>query len=180
MRWSLAVTWMTPRLNGFKYFEKPVFQYWMTAVAFKLFGESNATARLWVQLIEFAGALWKHLHIAKGLLLLLVTAPWFIMVSLENPEFAQFFFIHEHFDRYTSNVHGRNQGLWFFPVMLILGMFPWVGRGLHALGHSMLAPYLLLMFPALARLMASRIQPDTKLDRLPGWHMTNDPAHGAQ
>jgi 4-amino-4-deoxy-L-arabinose transferase-like glycosyltransferase len=233
--------WVTPRLNGFKYFEKPAFQYWMTAVTFKLFGESNATARLWVLLIGFAGALWimyvggrlwdkevgfyafliltstlmyftmghllildmtlsvfmggalgsvliaqsnrdssrqvrnwmllawlmtglavltkgligivlpgaaiviyslwqrdwalwKHLHIGKGLLLLLlVTAPWFIMVSLENPEFAQFFFIHEHFGRYTSDVHGRNNGLWYFPVILILGMFPWVGRGLHVL-----------------------------------------------
>jgi 4-amino-4-deoxy-L-arabinose transferase-like glycosyltransferase len=26
--------WLTPRLNEFKYFEKPVLQYWGTAVAF--------------------------------------------------------------------------------------------------------------------------------------------------
>ena len=38
--------WVTPRLNGFKYFEKPAFQYWMTAATFSLFGESNASARL--------------------------------------------------------------------------------------------------------------------------------------
>ena len=30
--------WVTPRLNGFKYFEKPPFQYWATAIAFKAFG----------------------------------------------------------------------------------------------------------------------------------------------
>ena len=50
--------WVTPRLNGFKYFEKPALQYWMTAATFKLFGESNATARLWVMAAGFAGALW--------------------------------------------------------------------------------------------------------------------------
>ena len=50
--------WVTPRLNGFKYFDKPAFQYWMTAATFKLFGESNATARLWVLIISFCCALW--------------------------------------------------------------------------------------------------------------------------
>ena len=49
--------WLTPRLNGFKYFEKPVLQYWATAAGFSLFGESNLTARLWPALIGFLGAL---------------------------------------------------------------------------------------------------------------------------
>ncbi len=226
--------WTTPRLNDLKYFEKPVFQYWMTAVSFSLFGESNATARLWVALISFLGALWvmfvagrlwgeaagfyaflvsisgllyvamghiitldmtvsvflgigvgalliaqsnrdnltqvrnwmllgwaalgiatltkgliglvlpgaaivlyslwmrdwalwKHLHLGKGLLLfLLVTAPWFIAVSLANPEFLEFFFIHEHFDRYTSTVHMRDKPWWYFLAILLLGAVPWI------------------------------------------------------
>jgi 4-amino-4-deoxy-L-arabinose transferase-like glycosyltransferase len=233
--------WVTPRLNGFKYFEKPALQYWMTAATFKLFGESNATARLWVIAAGFAGALWmmfvagrlwgrevgyyaflilsssllyvvlghllildmtlsvfmagalgavliaqsrrdsstqvrnwmllawlmtglavlskglvgivlpgaaiviyslwqrdwalwKHLHLGKGvLLILLVTAPWFIMVSIANPEFAEFFFIHEHFDRYTSDVHGREEPLWYFLPVLLLGLFPWIWSGMRAL-----------------------------------------------
>ena len=233
--------WVTPRLNDFKYFEKPALQYWMTAATFKLFGESNATARLWVIAAGFAGALWmmfvagrlwgreagyyaflilsssllyvvlghllildmtlsvfmagalgavllaqsardsskqvrnwmlvawlmtglavlskglvgivlpgaaiviyslwqrdwalwKHLHLGKGvLLMLLVTAPWFIMVSIANPEFAQFFFIHEHFDRYTSDVHGREEPLWYFLPVLLLGLFPWIWSGMRAL-----------------------------------------------
>lgn len=233
--------WVTPRLNDFKYFEKPALQYWMTAATFKLFGESNTTARLWIITAGFAGALWmmfvagrlwgreagyyaflilsssllyvvlghllildmtlslfmagalgavllaqsardsnrqvrnwmllawfltglavlskglvgivlpgaaiviysvwqrdwalwKHLHLGKGvLLMLLVTAPWFIMVSIANPEFAEFFFIHEHFDRYTSDVHGREEPLWYFVPVLLLGLFPWIGSGLRAL-----------------------------------------------
>ncbi|MEJ2720858.1 MAG: phospholipid carrier-dependent glycosyltransferase [bacterium] len=50
--------WVTPRLDGFKYFEKPPLQYWTTAVTFLLFGETNATARLWVALAGFLGVLW--------------------------------------------------------------------------------------------------------------------------
>jgi 4-amino-4-deoxy-L-arabinose transferase-like glycosyltransferase len=44
---------VTPRINGVKYFEKPPLQYWTTAIAFKLFGESEGTARLWTALTGF-------------------------------------------------------------------------------------------------------------------------------
>src|SRR5438128_3059150 len=47
--------WLTPRLNGFKYFEKPPLQYWATAVLFKVFGERDWVARLWTALLGFAG-----------------------------------------------------------------------------------------------------------------------------
>ena len=39
--------WVTPRLNGIKYFEKPPLQYWATAAAFAVFGADEWTARLW-------------------------------------------------------------------------------------------------------------------------------------
>jgi 4-amino-4-deoxy-L-arabinose transferase-like glycosyltransferase len=39
--------WITPRLNGIKYFEKPPLQYWATAATFALFGADEWTARLW-------------------------------------------------------------------------------------------------------------------------------------
>src|ERR1700688_4424321 len=38
--------WVTPRLYGKPWFEKPVFYYWATAVCFKLFGVNEASARL--------------------------------------------------------------------------------------------------------------------------------------
>ncbi len=38
--------WVTPRLNGLKYFEKPPFQYWATAAAFNTFGVHEWSARL--------------------------------------------------------------------------------------------------------------------------------------
>jgi 4-amino-4-deoxy-L-arabinose transferase-like glycosyltransferase len=60
-----------------------------------------------------------------GLLFLLVCAPWFVLVSLRNPEFAQFFFIHEHFQRFLTKVHHRYQPLWFFLPVLLGTMLPW-------------------------------------------------------
>ncbi len=44
---SVTGNWVTPRLNGLKYFEKPPLQYWITAGAYRLFGIHEWTARLW-------------------------------------------------------------------------------------------------------------------------------------
>ena len=59
------------------------------------------------------------------LLFLLVAAPWFVLVSLKNPEFARFFFIHEHFERFLTKVHKRYEPPWFFIPVLIGCMLPW-------------------------------------------------------
>jgi len=68
----------------------------------------------------------KEMRLFSGLLLYLaVAAPWFVAVSLRNPEFARFFFIHEHFERFTSTVHGRYQPFWFFVPVLLGTMLPW-------------------------------------------------------
>ncbi len=226
--------WVTPRLNGIKYFEKPPLQYWTTAAAYKVFGEHEWTARIWPAVTGFAGLLlifvagarlygaaagfyaalvlgssllysgmahiltldmglaffmamamvgvllgldarssavtqrrWMHvaatgcalavlskglvgivlpgtavvlymlikrdfgllrrLHLVTGgLLFFAISAPWFIAVSLANPEFPHFFFIHEHFQRYTSTVHQRYQPWYYFIPILLLGILPWL------------------------------------------------------
>ncbi len=233
--------WVTPRLNGFKYFEKPALQYWATATAYELFGRSPATARLWTALLGFlcallvwyvgwrlfglaaadyalfvtlggllyavmghvltldmgvtafifaglaalllaqserdrprrlrnrmlagwaalglavlskgliglvlpAGAvllyslwqrdwtLWRRLHLGKGLLVALaIAAPWFLLVSARNPEFAHFFFIHEHFERYTTRVHHRDAPFYYFTLIFVAGALPWIASTLGAL-----------------------------------------------
>ncbi|MBI4191513.1 MAG: phospholipid carrier-dependent glycosyltransferase [Betaproteobacteria bacterium] len=225
--------WITPRLNGIKYFEKPPLQYWITAAAYRAFGFSEWTTRLWPALAGMLGILltgwmahrlygrsagwyaslvllssfyyvafshiatldmgltlfltaalaafvhaqqtaehrrrrlsmlaaWAAMGFAvlsKGLIgialpalalivyclaqrdftairrlspvagmliLLTICAPWFIAVSLANPEFPYFFFVHEHFDRYTSNVHNRSGPLWYFLPILVLAILPWL------------------------------------------------------
>ncbi|MDO8263149.1 MAG: glycosyltransferase family 39 protein [Gallionella sp.] len=49
--------WVTPHLNGLKYFEKPPLQYWATATAYTVFGEHQWASRLWTALTGFAGLL---------------------------------------------------------------------------------------------------------------------------
>lgn len=236
--------WVTPRLNGIKYFEKPPLQYWTTAAAFKAFGEHHWTARLWTGFTGFCGVLlayfagrrlfganagllaaavlassvmyfalahlntldmgltfflqlavcafllanqsktpprvqrnwmlvawaaagfailskgllalvlpgatliayslaardfspWRRMHLLPGLALLLaITAPWFVAVSLANPEFPHFFFIHEHFERFLSPGHRRTQPWWYFAPVLLAGALPWATMALHALAGA--------------------------------------------
>ncbi len=49
--------WVTPRLNGIKYLEKPPLQYWATASAFAVLGVDEWTARLWPAYTGFLGIL---------------------------------------------------------------------------------------------------------------------------
>ena len=49
--------WTTPRLNTLIYLEKPPLQSWATALAFKLVGVGNGTARLFPALAGLAGIL---------------------------------------------------------------------------------------------------------------------------
>ena len=72
--------------------------------------------------------LWRRLHLLTGIVtLLVVTVPWFWLISSRNPEFPHFFFIHEHWDRYTSTVHARKGSVWYFVPLLVAGMLPWLG-----------------------------------------------------
>ena len=236
--------WVTPRLNGIKYFEKPPLQYWATAAAYRVFGEHNWTARAWPALTGLLGILlmywvgaqlfgpaaglytasvlgssmlyaalahiltldmglaffmtlalaglllaldpradaatnrrWMHiaaagcalavlskgligivlpgavvtlymlikrdlgllrkLHLAScAMLFLAIAAPWFIAVSMANPEFAWFFFVHEHFQRYTTTIHQRYQPWYFFVPILAAGVLPWLFTLVDALIHA--------------------------------------------
>ena len=58
--------------------------------------------------------------------LALLAAPWFVLVSVRNPEFAHFFFIFQHFQRYLNSAQfDRYQPAWFFLAVLALGLLPW-------------------------------------------------------
>lgn len=47
--------WLTPRLDGLKYFEKPALQYWATASIYQVVGMSDWSSRLWTGLTGFLG-----------------------------------------------------------------------------------------------------------------------------
>ncbi|HVC30123.1 MAG TPA: phospholipid carrier-dependent glycosyltransferase, partial [Steroidobacteraceae bacterium] len=237
--------WITPRLDGLKYFEKPALQYWATAAIYSVVGLSNWSSRLWTVVLGFAclpmvyawvarlydrraavaavvalavspyfgiighldlldagftfwmcatvfaftlaqcapprsaqerngmllcwalaalailskgivvfvlagGTLlaysilerdwrpWRRMHFALGVpLLLALAAPWFTLVSLRNPDFAPYFFIHEHFQRFLTKEAHRVEPWWYFLGLLFVGAFPW----LLSLGRAALAAW---------------------------------------
>ena len=229
---TVSGDYVTPRLNGVKYFEKPVLFYWLQAGAIKVFGLKEWAMRLWPAAFALIGCLavyvagrklydrrtgliaatvlataplhyflgraitldmalaalltvallafllgtreppgrvrrnyfwtfyacaalatltkglvgmvipamvigawililneWrllKSIYLPSGLaLFLLIAAPWHIAAARANPEFAQFYFIHEHFQRYLTKVHDRYQPAWFFIPVLLAGFYPW-------------------------------------------------------
>lgn len=53
--------------------------------------------------------------------------PWFRAVCAANPDFFDFFFVHEHFTRYLTTEHDRYEPFWFFVPILLGGLVPWTG-----------------------------------------------------
>ena len=69
----------------------------------------------------------KEFYLPSGaLIFLIITAPWHILVQLQNPEFFHFYFIDQHFLRYFTKEAGRYKPAWFFIPVLIGGFLPWI------------------------------------------------------
>ena len=128
----------------------------------------------------------KAFHPLTLLSFFLLATPWHLLASLRTPSFAWFYFIHEHFIRYTTVAHGRFQPFWFFIPVLLLGFFPWFcflflkhkqqapqtlpkdlrlflwmwivcTFGFFSVSQSKLIPYILPIFPPLAILIAQNV-----------------------
>lgn len=103
--------------------------------------------------------LWRRLHLPAGVVVMLaVAAPWFYLVSERNPEFLKFFFIHEHWQRYTSNVHSRGGPIIYFVPLILGGFLPWVGI-FPRLWQAMRAPTATQASAAATAVPASRFRP---------------------
>ena len=69
----------------------------------------------------------KPLYLPTNLsIFLLITVPWHFLVSKENAQFFDFYFIHEHFLRYLTTIHRRFQPFWFFVPIFFIGFLPWI------------------------------------------------------
>jgi 4-amino-4-deoxy-L-arabinose transferase-like glycosyltransferase len=76
--------------------------------------------RQWRTLLEV-------LYIPGIILFFVLSVPWFYLVCKANPDFFWFFFIHEHFLRYATKIHGRYEPFWFFLPLIPAGLMPWTG-----------------------------------------------------
>ena len=69
---------------------------------------------------------WRRLHLALGLpLFLALTIPWHWLATKRDPDFLQFFFVHEHLARYLTPEAEREEPWWFFGYVLLVGTLPW-------------------------------------------------------
>jgi 4-amino-4-deoxy-L-arabinose transferase-like glycosyltransferase len=74
---------------------------------------------------------WRRLlpmHLGPGLVLFLaIAAPWHVVAAQRHPGWAEFYFVREHWERFTSTTHLRAEPWWFFGPVVLAGLFPWVG-----------------------------------------------------
>ena len=81
--------WITPRLDGIQYFEKPPLQYWATALAYEAFGANEATSRLYVwaagfftlAILGFAAFRLAGPAVAAASVLALLASPYFMALG---------------------------------------------------------------------------------------------------
>jgi 4-amino-4-deoxy-L-arabinose transferase-like glycosyltransferase len=61
-----------------------------------------------------------------GLIILIaIVSPWLILVHRLNKDFLWFFFVHEHFLRYTTKIHERYHSVFYYLPIVVLGVPPW-------------------------------------------------------
>lgn len=115
-------------------FEKKYLYLFYIAMALGLLQKGLVGLVLPLLVIFFDGIFTRNLKIYLKLLYLpaifvgvLVAFPWFYLVSVANPDFPYFFFIHEHFLRYTTTVHHRYHPFWFFIPFIFVGLTPYAG-----------------------------------------------------
>jgi 4-amino-4-deoxy-L-arabinose transferase-like glycosyltransferase len=56
---------------------------------------------------------------------LVITCPWMILVQKANKDFFWFFFVREHFLRYTTALHNRAGSLLYYVPCIVFGTLPW-------------------------------------------------------
>ncbi len=65
-------------------------------------------------------------------LFLLVAAPWFVAMQMLYPDFLHYFFVYQHFQRFTeTGFNNMHPWWWYLPVLLLLTL-PWVPLGAWA------------------------------------------------
>lgn len=68
-----------------------------------------------------------HLPWLSGLALFgAVALPWFVLAQQKYPDFFNYMFIGQQFNRYTAATYNNPQPWWFYLLALTLLLFPWV------------------------------------------------------
>ena len=77
---------------------------------------------------------WRRLLPLRGsALFALLCLPWLLLIQHRLPQFFQFFFVREHFERFLTKIENRYQPWWFFIPILLAGILPWLAPALRSL-----------------------------------------------
>ena len=80
----------------------------------------------------------RPLYLPTGVALFLaIAAPWHVLAAQRNQAWAHFYFVREHWERFTTTEHGRYQPWWYFLPFIALGLFPWTGALWGAVRHAL-------------------------------------------
>lgn len=97
----------------------------------------GAVMFLWLLLRKRWTSLWPFYPISGVLLVLAIAAPWHVLAAERNHDFLQFYFVHEHWERFFTKIHGRFEPWWFFIPFAVVGFFPWIFAFFPALRESL-------------------------------------------
>ncbi len=76
--------------------------------------------------LHFLRTLWSMRPLSAAAIILLVASPWYVMVHLRTDgDFTRLFLLHENFGRATMAMESHSGGIWYYPLALLFGFFPW-------------------------------------------------------
>jgi 4-amino-4-deoxy-L-arabinose transferase-like glycosyltransferase len=84
-----------------------------------------AIIMLWLIVTRQWRLLLKLFSPAGIIIFLVISLPWLVLVQMANHDFLWFFFVQEHFLRYTTTMHGKENPFYYYIPVVILGTLPW-------------------------------------------------------
>ena len=85
------------------------------------------------------GIVTKTLWVPGILIFLCVAGPWYTAVQLRNPEFFRVFILEHNFSRFGTNRYHHPQPIWFYLLVVIIGLLPWTMVAITALFENVRA-----------------------------------------
>ncbi len=84
-----------------------------------------SAVRIWHP-VHFFKTLYSMKPLVGLLVLLAVAGPWYAWVGVRTDgDFLRKFFLEEHLGRATTSLENHSGGLWYYPVAIMIGFFPW-------------------------------------------------------
>ena len=76
--------------------------------------------------VHFLKTLWSMKFLVGTVFALFVAFPWYDAVDTQTRGlFTRLFFLNENFARASTAMEGHSGGLWFYPLAILAGFFPW-------------------------------------------------------